>query len=203
MIIMGHINMDRVLTNNNKTCVLKNLGRHPGSFVPTDNLIGFEGCYLYHDTASGSFVRSGKVNGENRSFLARDKEHLKSAKSKELPLKFNKAYPSRSAPEPQPTLQLGYFEDLQQYCGLGFSRSESIEALHRTDGSGIFVWSAEMLERIGAVNFQNAKDLKAKQLHMVGYLCELVYDLALAPGDNVSQSPGFETPLGIFGGGQK
>ena len=30
-----------------------------------------------------------------------------------------------------------------------------------------------------------------------------VYDLALAPGDNVSQSPGFETPLGIFGGQSK
>jgi hypothetical protein len=57
-----------------------------------------------------------------------------------------------------------------------------------------------MIERIGAINFANAKDLKAKQLQMVGYLCELVYDLALAPGDNVSQLPGFETPLGVFGG---
>ncbi len=76
----------------------------------------------------------------------------------------------------------------------------STEALHQTDGSGIFVWSKEMLERICAVNFQKAKDLEAKQLHMVGYLCELVYDLALTPDDNVSQSPGFETPLGIFGG---
>jgi hypothetical protein len=61
-------------------------------------------------------------------------------------------------------------------------------------------WSKEVLERIGAVNFLGAKDLEAKQLHMVGYLCELVYDLALAPDQNVSQSPGFETPLGIFGG---
>jgi hypothetical protein len=56
------------------------------------------------------------------------------------------------------------------------------------------------IDEAGAVNFANAKDIKAKQLHMVGYLCELVYDLALTPGDNVSQSPGFETPLGIFGG---
>ncbi len=72
--------------------------------------------------------------------------------------------------------------------------------MHQTDGSGIFAWSTEMLDQIGTVNFANAKDLKAKQLHMVGYLCELVHDLALAPGDDVSQSPGFETPLGIFGG---
>jgi hypothetical protein len=200
MIIMGHVNTKRVLTNNNKTCVLKNLGQYPKSFVPTDNLVGFEGCYLYYDTADGSFVRSGKVNGENRSFIARHKEHLKAAKSKELPSKFYKAYPSQAAPETQQMLQRGNFEDLTQYCGLGFSRQENIQALHQTDGSGIFVWSKEVLERIGAVNFSGAKDLEAKQLHMVGYLCELVYDLALAPDDNVSQSPGFETPLGIFGG---
>jgi hypothetical protein len=200
MMIMGHINMKRVLPNNNKTCVLKNVGQDPESFVPTDNLVDFEGCYLYYDTASGKFVRSGKVNGENRSFLDRHKEHFKAAKSKELPSKFYKAYPSRTAPEPQPILQCGEFEDLKQYCGLGFSRKENIEALHQTDGSGLFAWSPEMLERIGTVNFANAKDIKAKQLHMVGYLCELVYDLALTPGDNVSQSPGFETPLGIFGG---
>ena len=43
--------------------------------------------------------------------------------------------------------------------------------------------------------------LQDKQLHMVGYLFELFYDLMIAPRHNVSQSPGFETPLGVFGGG--
>jgi hypothetical protein len=108
---------------------------------------------------------------------------------------------SRIVPAPLLSPQKrGHFEDLQQYCGLGFSRSENIEALHQTDGSGIFVWSKEMIERIGAVKFANANDLKAKQFHMVGYLRELVYDLALAPGDNVSQLPGFEIPFCVFGG---
>jgi hypothetical protein len=69
MMIMGHINMKRVLPNNNKTCVLKNIFQDPESFVPTDNLVDFEGCCLHCDTASGKFVRSGKVNGENWSFL--------------------------------------------------------------------------------------------------------------------------------------
>ena len=200
MTIMGHINIGRVLPNNNKTCVLKNIGQHPGSLVPTDNLVEFEGCYLYHDTAGGKFVRSGKVNGENRSFAARHKEHSKAAKSKDLASKFCGACPSQTAPERQPMLQCGDFEDLRQCRALGFSRKENLEALLQTDGSGTFVWTPEMLERIDAVNFQNSKDLEAKQLHMVGCLSELVYDLALAPGDNVSQSPGFETPLGIFGG---
>jgi len=42
--------------------------------------------------------------------------------------------------------------------------------------------------------------LEEKQLHMVGCLFELVYDLMPPPLDNASRSPGFETPLVIFGG---
>ena len=63
MTIMGHINSKRVLPNNTKTCVLKSIAQHPGSFVPTDNLVEFEGCYLHHDTVDRKFVRSGKVDG--------------------------------------------------------------------------------------------------------------------------------------------
>ena len=64
----------------------------------------------------------------------------------------------------------------------------------------MFAWSKEALERIGAVKFSGAKDLKANQLHMAGCLCELAHDLALAPIDDVSHSLGFETPSGAFGG---
>ncbi len=40
--------------------------------------------------------------------------------------------------------------------------------------------------------------LNHKKLHMVAYLCELGYDLMIAPDANISKSPGFETPLGVF-----
>jgi hypothetical protein len=53
------------------------------------------------------------------------------------------------------------------------------------------------------IRFAGTQCLKEKQLHMVAYLCELAYDIALSPDHNVSESPGFETPLGIFGGGKK
>ena len=56
------------------------------------------------------------------------------------------------------------------------------------------------LERVAAINFPGSLTLAEKQLHMAGYLFELVYDLVISPRDNVSRSPGFETPLGIFGG---
>jgi hypothetical protein len=58
----------------------------------------------------------------------------KVSSQKNPPLKFNKAYPSRTAPELESTLQCGYFEDLQQYCGLGFCQSQEIDALRLEDG---------------------------------------------------------------------
>ena len=40
--------------------------------------------------------------------------------------------------------------------------------------------------------------MQQKQLNMVSFLWEIFYDLALAPGDNVSRSPGFERYLSDF-----
>jgi hypothetical protein len=77
---------------------------------------------------------------------------------------------------------------------------------HRSLASDGWVWNICMVERNDRTNRRRQfcereiPQSQAKQLHMVGYLCELVYNLALAPGENVSQSPGFETPLGVFGG---
>ena len=60
-------------------------------------------------------------------------------------------------------------------------------------------WSKKHLDHIKQVNFK-VTTLQEKQLRMIAYLFELAYDLMLAQRDNVSRSPGFETPLGIFGG---
>jgi len=38
-----------------------------------------------------------------------------------------------------------------------------------------------------------------KQLMMVSYLFELVYDLMISPADNVSLNGGFESCHGVFG----
>jgi hypothetical protein len=39
---------------------------------------------------------------------------------------------------------------------------------------------------------------RQERLHMVAYLCELGYDLMIAPGANISKSPGFETPRRVL-----
>ena len=86
---------------------------------------------------------------------------------------------------------------------LGFMRTneEAVNALcSSTSEDRLLSWSASHLELIAAVNFPGTPSVVEKQLHMVGYLFELVYDLMISPRDNVSHSPGFVFPLGILGG---
>jgi len=52
--------------------------------------------------------------------------------------------------------------------------------------------------KIGKIKFRGYTELKKKQIIMITYLAELAYDIAISARDNVSDSPGFETCLGIF-----
>jgi hypothetical protein len=62
----------------------------------------------------------------------------------------------------------------------------------------VFLFDAKSKVRVGRVNFAGTSFLADKELHMIGYLCELAYYLGLGLLDNVSSNPGFETCLGIF-----
>jgi hypothetical protein len=66
-----------------------------------------------------------------------------------------------------------------------------------SSSGGIFHWD-EYTAKIDGVNFRDANSLAYKQIHMVGYLFELAYDLCLNPVDNVSLNPGLETCLGVW-----
>jgi hypothetical protein len=56
------------------------------------------------------------------------------------------------------------------------------------------------LKEIGQVDFRGDTTLQDKQYKMIGYAFEKAYDLSISPAHNVSRNPGFETPLGVFGG---
>jgi len=45
----------------------------------------------------------------------------------------------------------------------------------------MYSFSEDVLEKVDKINFKGATSLRGKQLHIVGYLTELVYDLALSP----------------------
>ncbi len=123
----------------------------------------------------------------------------------DLSSKLYTVYPSKAA-DPARYSEIsrrGFFEDICVFVGLGFNRKDvaAMKVLcSTTPSSGIFSWSKEMLEHVSKVKFAGCSTLAEKQLHMIGYMFELLYDLMISPRDNVSRSPGFETPLGIFGG---
>jgi hypothetical protein len=148
----------------------------------------------------GVFIRSGKVVGETRTFEKRYNEHHDKAKKCSKESKFYRQYPSKSAfTENEAQEERAAFEDLQILCAFGFLWTDDcIRPLTQADGNGLFHWEACILNSVSKVNFAGNLGLVQKQLHFVGYLAELCYDLALDKRNNLSENPGFETPLGIF-----
>ena len=115
---------------------------------------------------------------------------------------FYTSYPSRTAELACNASHSGYFDNLKQYVGFGFNRyAEGVVDGITKDAadSRIFCFSEHKKKQMEKVKFGGESTLKGKQLHCLGYLMELAYDLALAPCDNVSSSPGFETCLRNFG----
>jgi hypothetical protein len=197
MLMMGHVRSD-LDCSSSKVSLLSD---STSSFVlvGTGEISKLEGCYLYKDPHCG-FIRSEKTVG--RSFADRHKEHARCALSQDTRSRFYTRYPAKNA-DYSKQLRHGFFDSLQQYCGLGFSRnaSEAYKNLYRTDGGGILVWEPRVLAEIKARS-KNGQE-QEKRLHLVGYLFELCYDLALSTNNNVSQNPGFESFLGEYGGGSK
>ena len=180
------------------------LSSRQGMIVPAINdLLEAEGCYLFKDTDTGMWVRSGKVVGTGRNFGLRNKEHARASQlltAADLAQFFYQSYPSESSEVQTGAARRG---NLELFVGLGFMRTNraAVKFLCSSDpAAGMLIWSKSDLERVGKVKFAGCMAPEDKQLQMVGYLFELVYGLMLPPRDNVSRSPGFETPLGISGG---
>jgi hypothetical protein len=153
-----------------------------------------QGCYLHRDTNTAEFVRSGKIAGDSdRGFKKRNDEHESSAAQlteNAIDSIFYSTYPTT------PTEGRSW-EDLDQYVGLGFDpkKDDAINSITAEDG--LFYWSPEVQQLTNDVQFAGCTEIQ-KRTHMVAYMFELFYDLLLSPEENLSSSPGFETPLGIF-----
>ena len=116
---------------------------------------------------------------------------------------FDLPCPSKQSKAPSDELQRGYYSDLRFSVGLSFDRSDAdaIRALCASAGAGeVFLWPSSTLAKLGKLKLAGCSTIENKQLHMLGYLFELFYDLMISPSANVSRSPGFESCLGIFGG---
>ena len=164
-----------------------------------------EGSYLHYSNEDCTWIRSGKAVGSNSSnpinglVFRNEKGHSKKAVSSSLVDGecFYTLYPSRLNTNQLPN-RMGHFEDLTQYCGFSFNRSEDVDGLISTDeDKGLFDWSM-YISQIDKSNIQQCQTLREKQLVVVGYFFELCYDICLSPKHNVSNNPGFESILGVF-----
>mmetsp|Transcript_39644 Transcript_39644/g.58855 ORF Transcript_39644/g.58855 Transcript_39644/m.58855 type:complete len:146 (-) Transcript_39644:15-452(-) len=127
--------------------------------------------------------RGGTASALYTSFPSKDSDRAKSAREMNI-----RPYPWNA-----------YFEELIQFCGVGFKRGGSVD-VHLTSNyekdcsqkgsKGLFVWSKDTIEFLKSRRGQTS--LKDMQLHMVAYMLELSYDLLLATGNNVSTQPGYE-----------
>ena len=148
-----------------------------------------QGAYLYYDTNDGKWIRSGKVT--RRSFGVRHAEHVKKSESKRTTSTLYSRYPSKN--NEHRTSRKGFFDNLEQCVAVGFSLNKIIEeaVAKRYDEGGIFdsTWDEEEnIKRNQRCNF----------IDMIAYQIELGYDLAISPSDNVSNSPGFESFIGVW-----
>ena len=109
-------------------------------------------------------------------------------------------YPSRDAALTNEACWKGRFENLQQYvaCGIDYKMSEEVKKILTIDAlrRGVFHWD-EHINKIRGVNlfWGVITLLAAKQMHMIGYLFELAYNICINYVANGSLNPGLESVL--------
>ncbi len=158
-----------------------------------------EGAYLYFDSNKGCFVRSGKVT--RPVFSVRGKENFEGSMKIIAGSNFYDMYPALTCSRAHNRGTRGTFDDLQQVIAAGWSpTSDTAMFLDRSrkDG-GLLVFNEREKKQIRASMEKGLTDIQ-KFHDMCAYQFEMGYDLAISPGCNVSQSPGFESVLGIYGG---
>ncbi|EJK76050.1 hypothetical protein THAOC_02207, partial [Thalassiosira oceanica] len=147
------------------------LASSSNNFIPCRSHPKRQGVYGYYDNNRGCFVRSGKSSSRAGS---REKQ--------------------------------GFFESLQQVILVGF---DPISAGARSFGKDVAEGGILLLDEgdktsiLASMNTAEgrANPTPIQKFHdIISYQFEFGYDLAIAPELNVSQSPGFESVLGIFGG---
>ena len=157
-----------------------------------------QGTYLYFDTKSEEWKRSGKVTG--RGFLERDREHFNNARATLTPNNstFYAGYPSVESPRAGGAATEGLWEDLQMYVAAGFEPTADNLAIFGKDyhDGGLLVMTDSEQEMIRKLNLRGRSDAE-KFADVVAYVMELAYDLAIGERSNMSDSPGFEA-FGFF-----
>lgn len=153
------------------------------------------GSYLVDDK-HGNKWGSGK--GAGRHLVERVEEHgEKAGKGPEgsFPGEF---FPTRAAYEANPAAYpniIGFFENIRFAVAVAWWSNNN-----KGVAENIFVWPDGTLEQALRTGFKVKADgnVCQKEAHFIAYAAEYFYERCLAPANNVSNNPGWESVLGIF-----
>ena len=149
-----------------------------------------QGAYLYYDRENGVFVRSGKA--APTFIYDRGEQHKAAAKISNAG--FYGKYPDISNMSIRSGLRRGFFHHLQMLYAIGFDGS-SVDHLISTAEDGVFEWDATTMDCV-LKSGMNASE-KGKQVQMVAYLLELVYDIMISTNNKCTHHP--QSPLSGIG----
>ena len=191
MVLFDHVKRDLSCLDESTTL----LSTH-GNYLMIANVeSNLQGAYLYYDMNDNKWIRSGKVTG--RGFDVRHKEHQKKAKCHNHQSKFYSRYPSLESKLSKSCSRKGAFEGRVPFIACGFNPPDKNILTKDVDEGGVLFLSKLDKEKIRNVNFRG-RTPDEKILDMIAYQFEIAYDLAICPMDNVSESAGFESCLGVF-----
>ncbi len=136
-----------------------------------------------------------------QGFTIQGKEHFGESKKVMYSLHFYYLYPSSCCPKAFKRGTRGTFDTLQQVVAAGWSpTSDPAKLLDRSwNDGGLLIFSEKESKQIRSSMGKGMTDIQ-KFHTCAAYQFEMGYDLAISPGCNVSESPGFESVLGIYGG---
>jgi hypothetical protein len=129
------------------------------------------------------------------------KEHFDESKKVKSNTHFYDLYPSSTCPRTHKRVTKGTFKALQQVIVAGWDPTFDVaKKLDRSwMDSGLLIVNEKETKQIKSSMGKALTDMQ-KFHDMCAYQFELGYDLSLSPSCNVSESPGFESILGIYGG---
>jgi hypothetical protein len=135
------------------------------------------------------------------SFEARHCKHLATSKEEKSSTHFYFMYPLTKGKRRDRRDKLGCFKHLTQVIAAGFDpTSEPAMHVNKDCKEGGLLIMTKDDQRWITLCLKKELTVVQKFQEVIAYLFEFGYDLALSPENNVSQSPGFESILGIFGG---
>ena len=180
----NHVKKDLMCLSIEKTLLASD-----GDFlVCDDDVSNLEGTYGYFNTNNLIHIQSGKMTG--RLFFICNQEHLKAAKEGTDSL-FYCRYPSSESSVDEG--RKGSFKNLLHLVYFAYDTK-----FERLDDSlkELFIFPPACMKKMESIRFgrpRNVMKIEIKRQHMISYVVELVYDIAICAADNVSQSPGFKS----------